>query len=261
MAETLAVLEEEESLRGTVSDAEWTARVELAAAFRICYMRGWNGSTGNHMTSRVPDEPHHFLMNAADFAWDEITASNLLKLDMDGKVVSHPSRKPRPAGLNFHSAIQREMPHISSSLHLHPMAGVVVSAMEDGLMYFDQNSCSLYGQVTYHDYEGLAQEADEAPRILSDLGEKYVMIMKNHGLLTVGRTIPETLAWMGRLVQACETQERILATGAKPRHLSREVVEWTNSQQQARSNNQPIGDVEFQAAFRRAVRQDPSFMQ
>lgn len=261
MAKSLAALEEEESLRGKVSETEWNARVELAAAFRICYMRGWNGSTGNHMTSRVPDEPEHFLMNAADFAWDEITASNLLKLDMDGNVVSHASRKPRPAGLNFHSAIQREMPGINGTLHLHPMAGVVVSAMEDGLMYFDQNSCALYNQVTYHDYEGLAQEADEAPRILSDLGDKYVMIMKNHGLLTIGRTIPETLAWMGRISQACETQERLLATGAKPRHLSQEVVEWTHTQQQARSNNQPIGDVEFQAAFRRAARHDPSFMQ
>ncbi|MBT5048563.1 MAG: class II aldolase/adducin family protein [Rhodospirillaceae bacterium] len=261
MAKSLAALEEEESLRGKVSEAEWNARVELAAAFRICYMRGWNTSTGNHMTSRVADQPDHFLMNASDFAWDEITASNLLKLDMDGKVVSHSSRKPRPAGLNFHSAIQREMPGISSSLHLHPMAGIVVSAMEDGLMYFDQNSCALYNQVTYHDYEGLAQEADEAPRILSDLGDKYVMIMKNHGLLTIGRTIPETLAWMGRIAQACETQERLLATGAAPRHLSQEVVEWTHKQQQGRSNNEPIGDVEFQAALRRAARQDPSFMQ
>ena len=261
MAKSLAALEEEESLRGKVSEAEWNARVELAAAFRICYMRGWNTSTGNHMTSRVADQPDHFLMNASDFAWDEITASNLLKLDMDGKVVSHSSRKPRPAGLNFHSAIQREMPGISSSLHLHPMAGIVVSAMEDGLMYFDQNSCALYNQVTYHDYEGLAQEADEAPRILSDLGDKYVMIMKNHGLLTIGRSIPETLAWMGRIAQACETQERLLATGAAPRHLSQEVVEWTHKQQQGRSNNEPIGDVEFQAALRRAARQDPSFMQ
>ena len=261
MAKSLAALEEEETLRGKVSDVEWNARVELAAAFRICSMRGWNSSTANHMTSRVPDQPDHFLMNASDFAWDEITASNLLKLDMDGNVVSHASRKPRPAGLNFHSAIQRELPGISSSLHLHPMAGVVVSAMEDGLMYFDQNACALYNQVTYHDYEGLAQESDEAPRILSDLGDKYVMIMKNHGLLTIGRTIPETLAWMGRMVQACETQERLLATGATPRHLSQEVVEWTHSQQQGRSNNEPIGEVEFQAAFRRAARHDPSFMQ
>jgi ribulose-5-phosphate 4-epimerase/fuculose-1-phosphate aldolase len=261
MAEAAIHLHRGESLRTKVSEAEWNARVELAAAFRICVMRGWNSSTANHMTSRVPDQPDYFLMNASDFAWDEITASNLLKLDMDGKVVSDTDRRPRPAGLNFHSALQREKPELGCTLHLHPLAGVIVSAMVEGLMFFDQSACSLYDQVTYHDFEGLAQEADEAPRILSDLGDRYCMIMKNHGLLTVGRTVPEALAWMGRLVRACETQERLLATGATPRHLSEEVVKWTNSQMRARANNRPIGDVDFQAAFRRAARHDPSFME
>ena len=261
MADAAIHLHREDSLRTKVSEAEWDARVELAAAFRICVMRGWNKSTGNHMTARVPDAPEYFLMNAADFAWDEITASNLLKLDMDGEVVSDTDRRPRPAGLNFHSALQREKPELGCTLHLHPMAGVVVSAMQEELMFFDQSSCSLYGQVTYHDFEGLAQEADEAPRILSDLGDSYVMIMKNHGLLTVGRTVPEAIAWMDRLVRACETQERLLATNSTPRQVSEEVLKWTHSQMQARANNQPIGDVEFQASFRRAARQDPSFME
>ena len=200
-------------------------------------------------------------MNASVFAWDEITASNLLKLDHDGNVLSDTDRKPRPAGLNFHSAIQREMPGIACTLHAHPMAGVVVSAMQEGLMFFDQSSCSIYDQVTYHDFEGLAQEADEAPRILADLGEKFTLIMRNHGLLTVGRTVPEALAWMGRLVKACETQERLLATSATPAPLSQEVIDFTGSQMAARADNRPIGDVEFQAAFRRQVREDPSFME
>jgi ribulose-5-phosphate 4-epimerase/fuculose-1-phosphate aldolase len=261
MAEAAIHLHREESLRTKVSEGEWNARVELAAAFRICAMRGWNLSTANHMTARVPDDPRYFLMNASDFAWDEITASNLLKLDMDGKVVSDTDRRPRPAGLNFHSALQREKSGLGCTIHMHPSAGVIVSAMEEGLMFFDQSACSLYGQVTYHDFEGLAQEADEAPRILSDLGDRYCMIMKNHGLLTVGRTVPEAMAWMDRLVKACATQERLLATGATPRRLPEEVVRWTNSQMQARANNRPIGDVEFQAAFRRAARHDPSFME
>lgn len=262
MATAAYELVEEESLRGKVSEAEWNARVELAAAFRIAVSRGWNKSTANHMTSRVPDQPEYFLMNAADFAWDEITASNLLKLDHDGKVVSDTDRKPRPAGLNFHSAIQREMPHIGCTLHCHPSAGVVVSAWEEGLQYFDQSSCGVYGQVGYHDFEGLAQEADEAPRILADLGDRYTMIMRNHGLLSVGRTVPEAMAYMDRLVRACETQERILSTShAMPRPLSKEVCEWTASQMQKRANNKPIGDVEFQASFRRELRSDPSFRQ
>jgi len=261
MAEAAISLHGDPSLRGKVSEAEWNARVELAAAFRICVMRGWNESTGNHMTARVPDEPQHFLMNAADFAWDEITASNLLKLDHSGKVVSDTDRKPRPAGLNFHSALQREKPEIGCTIHLHPMAGVVVSAMQEGLMHFDQSSCALYGEITYHDFEGLAQEADEAPRILSDLGDRYTMIMRNHGLLTVGRTVPEAMAWMSRLVKACETQERLLATNSTPRQVSKEVLEWTKSQMERRADNKPIGDVEFRASFRRALRHDPSFME
>ena len=260
MVEAVTLLREEESLRGKVSEAEWDTRVQLAAAFRICYARGWNEGTGNHMTARVPDEPEHFLMNASDFSWDEITASNLLKLDHDGNVIGDTDRKPRPAGLNFHSAIQREMPQMACSLHLHPMAGIVTSAMKEGLQFFDQTSCAVYGQVTYHDFEGLAEEADEAPRILSDLGDKFTMIMRNHGLLTVGRTVPEAMAYMRRLVHACEMQERLLSSNATPVPLSTEVLDFTASQMAKRAGNQPIGDTEFQAAYRRQVRQDPSFM-
>jgi ribulose-5-phosphate 4-epimerase/fuculose-1-phosphate aldolase len=260
MATSVISLQEEVSLREKVSEAEWEMRLQLAAAFRICYSRGWNSSTANHMTARVPDEPEHFLMNAADFSWDEITASNLLKLDHNGNVLSDTDRKPRPAGLNFHSAIQREMSHIDCTLHLHPMAGVVVSAMKEGLMFFDQGSCSVYGQVSYHDFEGIAEEADEAPRILADLGDKYTMIMRNHGLLTIGRTIAEAIAYMGRLVRACETQERLLATNSTAMPLSKEVCEFTVSQLAGRSGNLPIGDTDWQAAYRRLVRHDKSFM-
>ncbi|MBD21609.1 MAG: class II aldolase [Rhodospirillaceae bacterium] len=246
--------------REDVSEIEWEARVQLAAAFRICYGNGWNGSTANHMTARIPDEPEYFLMNASKYSWDEITASNLLKLDLNGQVISDTDLKPRPAGLNFHSAIQREMPHVACSIHLHPLAGVVVSAMKEGLMFFDQGSCSVYGQVAYHDFEGIAEEADEAPRIISDLGDKFTMIMRNHGLLTVGRTIAEAIAYMGRLVRACETQERLLAANATPVPLSKEVCEFTVSQINGRYGNAPIGDADWNAAFRRLVRQDPSFM-
>ncbi|MPY71608.1 MAG: hypothetical protein GEU92_16160 [Alphaproteobacteria bacterium] len=253
--------EDKESLRGKVSEAEWDARVELAAAFRICYARGWNSSTANHMTSRVPDQPDTFLMNASVYAWDEITASNLLKLDHDCNVLGDTDLKPRPAGLNFHSALQREKPEIGCTLHLHPIDGVVVSALEEGLMFYDQGSCGVYGQVTYHDFEGLAQEADEAPRILADLGDRHAMIMRNHGLLTVGRTVPEALAYMDRLAHACKVQSQVLAANATPRRLSQETLEWTARQMAERAGNKPIGDVEFQACVRRLVREDPSFMQ
>ena len=251
-----------ESLQGKVSEAEWDARVELAAAFRIAVSRGWNKSTANHMAARVPDQPECFLMNGADFAWDEVTASNLLKLDLDGNVVSDTDRKPRPAGLNFHSALIRERDHLNCTVHIHPAAGVVVSAWEEGLQFFDQGSCGVYGQVAYHDYEGLAQEEDGATRILSDLGDKYTMIMRNHGLLSVGRSVPEAFAYMDRLVNACATQERILAAShATPRPLPKQVCEFTAGQMRKRAGNKPLGDIEFRASFRRQLREDASFTQ
>jgi len=249
-----------QSLCGQVSGAEWKTRKNLAAAFRISYERGWNNSIANHMTARVPDEPEHFLMNASDYAWDEITASNLLKVDHRGKVLNQTDKKPRPAGLNFHSAIQREIPEIFCTIHMHPMSGVVVSAMKEGLMFFDQGSCSLYGQVSYHDFEGIAQEAEEAPRIVATLGDKFTMIMRNHGLLTVGRTIAEAMSYMERLVRACETQIRLLSTKATPAPLSQEICEYTAGQMAERAGNMPRGEGEWNAAYRRLKREDPSFM-
>ncbi len=262
MVEAVTLLHEDKSLRGKVSEAEWDTRVQLAAAFRICYSRGWNGSTANHMTARVPDEPEHFLMNASDFSWDEITASNLLKLDHDGKVISDTDRKPRPAGLNFHSAIQREMPQMACSLHLHPMAGVVVSAMEEGLMFYDQGSCTVYGQVSYHDFEGIAQEADEAPRILTDLGDKFTMIMRNHGLLTVGRTVAEAFVWMYRAERACRMQLAFQSSGAEATEIPAEVQATTiarNRLANSPEGHRPIGVLEWPALLRKLDRVDTSY--
>ena len=145
-------------------------------------------------------------MNPRGIGWHEITAANLLKLDLDGKILSNTDLCPGPAGLNFHSAILREKPELDCTIHVHPMQGVIVSTLEGGLQFFDQESCAIYGTVSYHEFEGLAQEADEAPRIIADLGDKYTMIMENHGLLTVGRTIGEAFTYMDKLLRACETQ-------------------------------------------------------
>ena len=260
MANAAYESEQDEGLRGAVSEAEWEARVKLAAAFRIAVSRGWNNTTANHMTARVPDQPDYFLMNGGDFAWDEVTASNLLKLDMGGTVVSDTDRKPRPAGLNFHSALQRECRHLGCTIHIHATAGVVVSAWEEGLQFFDQGSWGVYGQVAYHDFEGIAEVEDEGPRIIADLDGKYTLIMRNHGLLSVGRTVPEAMSYMDRLVNACAVQERILATShATPRPLSQEICETTAAQFAKRAGNKPIGDTEFEACVRREQRKDPSF--
>ncbi len=247
------------SLRDSVGAAEWEARVNLAAVFRVSYHLGWNDTIRNHATARIPGTPDQFLMNPRGLGWHEITASNLLRLDLDGNILGDTDLAPGPAGLNFHSAILREMPDIQSTFHIHPSAGVVVSATEEGLIYVDQGGCSLYGEVSYHDFEGLAEAADEAPRIIAELGDTHAMIMRNHGLLTVGRTIGETFSFMHGLVAACEIQVRLMSTGAPIRRISQEVLEHTSRQMKARRGNKPSGELDWQMYLRLAESLDPSF--
>lgn len=244
---------------GEVSDAEWETRVNLAAAFRVSHHLGWNDTVFNHISARIPDAPDRFLMNPRDLGWHEVTASNLVKLDLDCNVLSDTDVPPNPAGLNFHSAILRLKPEINCTLHIHALHGVVVSAMKDGLMHFDQSSCALYGQVAYHEFEGLAEDEDEGPRIVRDLGEKFAMIMWNHGLLTVGRTIGEAFAYMRRLTNACETQVTLMSTGAEVRRLPEAVVRHTYEQMSGRRGNEPAGETEWPMALRLAERLDPAF--
>jgi ribulose-5-phosphate 4-epimerase/fuculose-1-phosphate aldolase len=236
--------------KGKVSAAEWETREELSAAFRAAYRFGWNRTISNHMTARLPDNHGHFLMNARGFGWHEITPENLIKLDLDGRVLSETELMPGPAGLNFHSAILRSKPEIACTMHLHTMQGVIVSALEEGLQFFDQEACAIYGQVSYHEFEGLAEEKDEAPRIIADLGEKFTMIMKNHGLLSVGRTVGEAFTYMEKLIRACETQVGIMSTGAAARPISTEVLEHTARQMKKRLGNRPAGDLEWKMVKR-----------
>jgi ribulose-5-phosphate 4-epimerase/fuculose-1-phosphate aldolase len=247
------------AVRNRASDREWQTRVELAAAFRAAYHFGWNRTISNHMTARLPDEHTHFLMNPRGLGWHEITAANLIKLDLDGNVLSETELMPGPAGLNFHSAILRAKPELTCTFHLHPMEGVIVSTLDEGLRFYDQESCAIYGQVSTHAFEGLAEEQDEAPRIIADLGDKFTMIMLNHGLLTVGRTIGEAFVYMDKLIRACETQVRIMSTGGKARPVPREVCEHTYRQMEARRGNKPSGELEWKMYLRRVQQLDPSF--
>jgi ribulose-5-phosphate 4-epimerase/fuculose-1-phosphate aldolase len=240
---------------GQVSGSEWETRVELAAAFRAAYQFGWNRTISNHMTVRLPDNHTHFLMNPRGLGWHEITASNLIKLDLDGNVLSDTELRPGPAGLNFHSAILRSKPEIACTMHLHTMQGVIVSALEEGLQFFDQEGCAIYGQVSYHKFEGLAEEKDEAPRIIADLGDKFTMIMRNHGLLSVGRTVGEAFTYMEKLIRACETQVRIMSTGGTACRIPADVLEHTYRQMEARRGNQPAGEQEWKM-YKRMVTED-----
>jgi ribulose-5-phosphate 4-epimerase/fuculose-1-phosphate aldolase len=247
------------SLKGQVSDAEWATRVELAAGCRTARQFGWNNSIRNHLTARVPDEPEKFLMNPVGLLWSEITASDFLKVDFDGNVYTESEHFPGPAGLSFHGAVLKANPHLNCSFHLHERDSVVVSAMKEGLIYSNQESLVLYGQVGYHEFEGLADEAEEGPRIAGELGDKRCVVMWNHGLLAVGRNIPEGFYFMERLIDACQIQVKLMATGAEIRHIPTEVCEHTYRQFQKRAEKRPLGQADWKAYVRQAERMDPSF--
>jgi len=242
-----------------ISEAERALRIELAAAFRVAHHYRWNLQVLNHITARLPDHPDRFLMNRYGLGWDEITASNLVTIDFTGRVLSHQDVQLAPAGYNFHSGILKARPDLHCVIHVHATPGVVIGATKGGLEIVDQSGCHLYGEVAGHDFEGFAQEADEVPRILRDLGDKHCLMMWNHGLLTVGRTLGEAFQYMRRLIDACALYERLLATGAEIRPIPKDVLDFTRKQIDEKRKTPAYSESEWRYHVRLAERLDPSF--
>jgi len=246
-------------LKRTPSDAEHKLRVELAAAFRIAHHLAWNIDTLNHITVRIADTDT-FLMNPLGLGWDEITASSLTTVTFEGRILSHTGIRLAPAGFNFHSGILHARPDINCVIHTHHDAGTVVGATEDPVLIFDQGGCRLFGEVGYHAFEGLANQHDEVPRILHDLGHRHTLIMRNHGLLSVGASIGEAFGWMRALVDACTLQERVLATGRPFRTIPEDLQKHTKMQMRGDNRgNTPREDHSWQYFLRLAERLDPAF--
>lgn len=248
-----------DSLEGKVSDAEWQMRVDMAACYRVAYHFGWNDTIHNHLSARVPGEPDRFLMNPQGLGWHEITASSLIKSDFDGNDYTKSEFRLAPAGRNFHGAILKLRPDLECVFHIHPDAGVVISATRDGILPLDQNSAMIKGRVSFHDYEGLADEAAEGPRIVEHLGQTYMMIMNNHGLLTVGRTLAEAMSGMHTLVRACETQMKVLSLNRPYELIPDEICMKAQEQIYNRYQGRPGGTLEFKMYRRLAEKLDPSY--
>ncbi len=246
-------------LRNSITDTEAEMRITLAAAFRVAHHLGWNDTINNHIAAKVPDEPDAFLMNPVGLGWHEIRACDLIKSDFEGNYRTDTTMKLAPAGYNFHSAILREVPDVNCTLHIHAPSTVVVSALEDGFQFYDQGACALYDDLGYHDFEGLAQEAEEAPRIIRDLGSKKALIMRNHGALTVGRTVGEAFYFMRRLVDACDLQAKLMSMGSKARTVPVEIQKFTKSQMDKRRAGKPYGRLDWEMYFRLADQIDPAF--
>lgn len=202
------------SIKENVSAQEWQARVELAALYRLVALYGWDDLIFTHISMRVPGEEGHFLINPYGFLFEEITASSLVKVNLAGEIVSDTENFINPAGFTIHSAIHAARHDVACVLHIHSLHGVAVSAQKDGLLPLSQQSLLPLSSLAYHDYEGVALNEDEKPRLVTDLGESNFLILRNHGLLTCGRTAAEAFLFMYILESACRIQ--ILAqTGGK----------------------------------------------
>ena len=193
------------------SPQEWSLRVDLAAAYRLVAHFGWDDLIFTHISARVPGPEHHFLINPYGQLFSEITASSLVKIDLDGNKVEPSAYDVNPAGFTIHSAIHAAREDAHCVLHLHTVAGVAVSAQEQGLLGLNQTALIVREQIAYHEYEGIALELGERPRLVADLGTKNAMLLRNHGTLTVGPTVAEAFMTMYFLERACETQVATLA--------------------------------------------------
>ena len=173
-------------IRESVSEEEWSARVELAALYRLVALYGWDDLVFTHISVRVPSEPEHFLLNPYGLLFDEICASDLVKIDLDGNKVSETNYNVNAAGFTIHSAVHSSGTNNHAVIHTHSNDGVAVAAQEDGLMPISQHAMVIRNDCAYHDYEGIALNLDERERLINDLGDKHCLILKNHGLLTTG---------------------------------------------------------------------------
>jgi ribulose-5-phosphate 4-epimerase/fuculose-1-phosphate aldolase len=239
--------------------------VELAAAYRIIEHLGWSELIWTHTTVRVPGPEHHFLINPYGYRFDEVTASNLVKVDLDGNIIGDPSQEINPAGFVIHSAIHMARRDVRCIMHTHTVAGMAVAALECGLLPISMYALGYDGAVAYHDFEGPSLDLEERERLGANLGDKNVLIMRNHGLLTCGETVAQAFVRMYRLERACQVQLAAQATGAplvvppaEVRAVSRErsdvFLEAEGDRGYSRNPN-----PEFAALMRLMDRKDPSY--
>ncbi len=242
----------------TMSDEERQLRVDLAACYRLIAMFGWDDLVFTHVSARIPGSDEHFLINAYGMMFEEITASSLIRVDADGNKLSESNYPVNPAGFVIHSAVHAARPDVACVLHTHTKAGVAVSAQKDGLLPLSQTSLFPYASLGYHDYEGVALNDDEKPRLVADLGSKTCLILRNHGLLTVGPTIADAFLMMYVLETACQIQLMAQSTGNELVSVPQPIVD--GIQAQAEEVTKGLGgQLVWPGLLRKLDRRDPSY--
>ena len=256
MASSLAIA----PIRASVSEAEWQARVDLAACYRLCDRYGMSDMIYTHITARVPDAPGQFLINPNGMLFSEITASSLLKVTAEGEILYRPDLPYglHPAGFTIHSAIYRARADVMAAMHTHTIAGMAVSALKCGLLPLTQTATRFYGRIAYHDFRGPERDPSEREALARSLGPLNTCILRNHGLLTTGESVPEAFIAMWGLERACQAQLAAMACNTELEMPSAEVVEKSCSMY-APGNSRTYGPLEWQGLLRMLDRTDPGF--
>lgn len=243
------------SVRSKVSEEEWAVRVDLAAFYRLVALYGWDDLTATHLSARVPGEDA-FLLNPHGLFFDEITASSLIKLDYEGNVLMQGDYPVNQAGFTIHSAVLSGRPDVFSVAHTHTRAGMAISAQKDGLLPLNQTALRFYNRLSYHPYEGVALDHSERDRLIGHLGTNKAMILRNHGLLSVGETVPEAFNVLAYLEKSCQSQIDALSGGVELELPSEEVCEHTAQQFEKFA---PLGHRDWPGLLRKLDRIDPSY--
>ena len=251
-------LKKTQSVREQVGEKEWQTRVDLAACYRLMHEFGMVEMIANHISARVPDTHDQFLINPYGMLYEEITASSLVKIDIEGNILFNATEYGiNKAGYVIHSAIHAACHEIDCVIHTHTLAGMAVSAMKTGLLPIAQ-SAMRFGDIAYHDYEGPALTLDERERLVKDLGDREAMILRNHGLLTVGPSIAECFNNMFRLERACQLQVTTLSCNSEIQLPPNEVVRQTQDGFKPGVRRR-WGLLEWPALLRKLDRIDPSY--
>jgi ribulose-5-phosphate 4-epimerase/fuculose-1-phosphate aldolase len=245
------------SVREQVSAEEWKVRVNLAACYRLMAEFGMVEMVANHISARVPGTHNEFLINPYGMLYEEMTASSMIKIDIEGNVLFNATEYGiNQAGYVIHSAVHAARPDVDCVIHTHTLAGMAVSAMKCGILPIAQTSMRFL-DIAYHDYEGTALRLDERERLVANLGNREAMVLRNHGLLTVAPSIPECFNNMYRLERACELQVMALSCNTELQLPPNEVVQYSHSQMLP--NTRPRGVLEWASLLRKLDRKDPSY--
>ena len=246
------------SAKERVSTEEWQTRVDLAALYRLVALHGWDDLVFTHLTARVPGSEEHFLINPYGLMFEEVTASSLVKVDLQGNKLDDSPYDINPAGYLIHAAIHEVREDAQCVIHLHTRAGVAVSAQTDGLLPISQQATVVLPSLAYHDYEGIALNPEERTRLQADLSDKTYMILRNHGLLTVGPCVADAYITMYILETACQIQVMAQSGGTEVIHVGKEIIDHTEENIQKVTRGMG-GKLAWPSLLRKLDRLDSSY--